>query len=70
MDIVSSSVRSRMMSGIRGNNTRPEMIVRKYLHAAGHAVLGTEHPFGAFKNGHSGGTPSQRQQPAQNRPLK
>lgn len=35
MDIVSSSVRSRMMSGIRGNNTRPEMIVRKYLHAAG-----------------------------------
>lgn len=35
MDIVDSATRSRMMRGIKGKNTRPEMIVRKYLHAAG-----------------------------------
>lgn len=34
-DIVSAEVRSRMMSGIRSKDTRPEMIVRKGLHAAG-----------------------------------
>lgn len=34
-DIVSPEVRSRMMSGIRSKNTRPEMIIRKGLHAAG-----------------------------------
>lgn len=34
-DIVTSEVRSRMMSGIRGKNTRPEIIVRKNLFAAG-----------------------------------
>lgn len=34
-DIVDSKTRSRMMSGIRGSNTRPEMLVRKGLHAAG-----------------------------------
>jgi DNA mismatch endonuclease (patch repair protein) len=34
-DIVESSVRSRMMSGIRGANTRPEMIVRHGLHQRG-----------------------------------
>lgn len=34
-DIVTAEVRSRMMSGIRGKDTRPEMIVRKALHAAG-----------------------------------
>ena len=35
VDVVSSKVRSRMMSGIRGRNTRPEMIVRRYLHGLG-----------------------------------
>jgi DNA mismatch endonuclease (patch repair protein) len=34
-DIVSPETRSRMMSGIRGRNTRPEMIVRRFLHAQG-----------------------------------
>lgn len=35
MDIVKKSVRSRMMSGIRGKNTKPELVVRRYLHASG-----------------------------------
>ncbi|WXF86266.1 DNA mismatch endonuclease Vsr [Pseudomonas syringae pv. atrofaciens] len=35
MDIVDSATRSRMMSGIRGKNTRPELLVRKFLHAHG-----------------------------------
>ncbi|MDF1607802.1 very short patch repair endonuclease [Hoeflea sp. YIM 152468] len=35
VDIVTREVRSRMMSGIRGKNTKPEMVVRKALHAAG-----------------------------------
>lgn len=30
-DIVSKATRSRMMSGIRGKNTQPELMVRKYL---------------------------------------
>ncbi|MEO9527236.1 very short patch repair endonuclease [Roseibium sp.] len=34
-DIVKPDVRSRMMSGIRGKNTKPELVVRKMLHAAG-----------------------------------
>ena len=34
-DIVDSAVRSRMMSGIRGTNTRPEIIIRKGLHRNG-----------------------------------
>ncbi|MEE2565464.1 very short patch repair endonuclease [Hyphobacterium marinum] len=34
-DIVSAKVRSRMMSGIRGKDTKPEMIVRRGLHARG-----------------------------------
>jgi DNA mismatch endonuclease, patch repair protein len=34
-DVVSKEVRSRMMSGIRGKNTKPETIVRSALHAAG-----------------------------------
>lgn len=34
-DIVDRATRSRMMSGIRGRDTKPEIIVRKYLHAAG-----------------------------------
>lgn len=35
MDVVDAVTRSKMMSGIRSSNTRPEMIVRKYLHARG-----------------------------------
>jgi DNA mismatch endonuclease, patch repair protein len=35
MDIVSPETRSRMMAGIRGRDTRPEIVVRRYLHAAG-----------------------------------
>ena len=34
-DVVSPEVRSRMMSGIRGKNTKPELILRKGLHAMG-----------------------------------
>lgn len=34
-DIVNKAVRSRMMASIRGKNTLPEMIVRKFLHRNG-----------------------------------
>lgn len=34
-DVVDSSTRSRMMSGISGKNTGPELRVRRRLHAAG-----------------------------------
>jgi DNA mismatch endonuclease (patch repair protein) len=34
-DIVDSATRSRMMSGIRGRNTRPEILVRGMLHRQG-----------------------------------
>ena len=34
-DIVSPKVRSRMMSGIRGKNTRPELLIRRGLFALG-----------------------------------
>ena len=34
-DVVDRATRSRMMSGIRGRNTKPELIVRSYLHRAG-----------------------------------
>src|SRR5689334_12993176 len=34
-DIVDKKTRSRMMSGIRGQNTKPELAVRKALFAAG-----------------------------------
>lgn len=35
VDIVDRATRSRMMSGIRGKNTRPEMLVRSFLHRRG-----------------------------------
>jgi DNA mismatch endonuclease (patch repair protein) len=35
MDRVSVRTRSRMMSRIRGKDTQPELLVRKFLHAAG-----------------------------------
>ena len=34
-DVVSSVVRSRMMAGIRGKNTRPELLIRSLLHKKG-----------------------------------
>ena len=34
-DIVDTSTRSRMMAAIGPRNTAPEMVVRRYLHAAG-----------------------------------
>ncbi|RMC36591.1 very short patch repair endonuclease [Paracoccus alkanivorans] len=34
-DIVDAATRSRMMSEIRGKNTRPELLLRKALHRAG-----------------------------------
>lgn len=34
-DIVDQQTRSRMMSGIRGKNTRPELVLRQALHASG-----------------------------------
>ena len=36
MDIVTPAQRSRMMSGIRGKNTKPELAVRKLVHALGY----------------------------------
>lgn len=36
MDIVDSEARSRMMRGIRGKNTKPEMAVRKLAHRMGY----------------------------------
>lgn len=35
MDIVDKATRSRMMSGIRGRNTRPEIMLRRALHSRG-----------------------------------
>jgi DNA mismatch endonuclease (patch repair protein) len=35
VDVVSTAVRSRMMSGIRGRDTKPEMLIRRYLHSQG-----------------------------------
>lgn len=32
---ISQETRSRMMSGIRGRDTKPELLVRQYLHSAG-----------------------------------
>ncbi len=34
-DIVSTSARSRMMAGIRGKNTKPELAIRSALHRRG-----------------------------------
>ena len=36
MDTVDAETRSRMMSGIRGKDTKPEMAVRRFLHARGY----------------------------------
>lgn len=36
MDIVDPDTRSKMMSAIRGKDTVPEMVVRRFLHARGY----------------------------------
>lgn len=36
MDVVDRATRSRMMSGIKGKHTKPELAVRKFLHAHGY----------------------------------
>lgn len=38
-DIVGRDVRSRMMAGIRGKHTQPEIRVRRFLHARGFRYL-------------------------------
>lgn len=35
MDVVDRATRSRMMAGIRGKDTKPEIVVRSFLHRAG-----------------------------------
>ncbi|GJH36728.1 DNA mismatch endonuclease Vsr [Paraburkholderia hospita] len=35
VDIVDAATRSRMMSGIRGRNTKPEILIRSQLHRRG-----------------------------------
>jgi DNA mismatch endonuclease (patch repair protein) len=35
VDVVDSATRSRMMAGIQGKNTKPELSVRRYLHRRG-----------------------------------
>ena len=35
-DVVTPAVRSRMMAGIRGKNTRPELLIRRELFARGY----------------------------------
>jgi DNA mismatch endonuclease (patch repair protein) len=35
VDVVNSATRSRMMASIRGKNTNPEVMVRRFLHARG-----------------------------------
>jgi len=35
VDVVDAATRSRMMSGIKGKNTTPELLIRKALHARG-----------------------------------
>jgi len=35
-DVVDKATRSRMMSGIRGKNTKPEILIRSLLHRSGY----------------------------------
>lgn len=35
MDVVDKATRSRMMAGIKGRNTKPELMLRRALHARG-----------------------------------
>lgn len=42
VDIVDAETRFRMMAGIKGKNTRPELALRRALHARGFRYL--SHP--------------------------
>ena len=49
MDVVSKLKRSKMMSGIKSRNTKPELLVRRYLHSLGfrfrlHKKIGSTKP--------------------------
>jgi len=49
VDVVSPTDRSRMMAGIKGKNSQPELLVRRLLFASGyrfrlHRRLGAQHP--------------------------
>ncbi len=35
VDVVAPLIRSRMMAGIRGKDTKPEILIRRYLHGKG-----------------------------------
>lgn len=35
VDLVDAATRSRMMSSIKGKHTKPELVVRRFLHASG-----------------------------------
>ncbi|WP_435037740.1 very short patch repair endonuclease [Pseudomonas neuropathica] len=35
-DVVDTATRSKMMAGIKGKNTKPELVVRRYLHGMGY----------------------------------
>lgn len=57
-DIVDQATRSRMMAGIKGKNTRPEMLVRQGLHRRGvrfrlHVAALPGHPDLCFKRYHA-----------------
>ena len=49
VDVVSPAIRSRMMSGIKSRNTKPELMIRKGLHRKGLRFR--------VKNGHLPGRP-------------
>lgn len=52
-DVVDSATRSRMMAGIRGKNTKPELLIRRSLHKAGFRFR----LHGEFLNGRLPGKP-------------
>src|SRR5947207_1144865 len=57
-DIVDQATRSRMMAGIKGKNTRPEVLVRQGLHRRGvrfrlHVAALPGHPDLCFKRYHA-----------------
>ena len=44
VDFLTKAQRSERMSRIRGSDTKPEMVLRKFLHAGGFATVCTEQP--------------------------
>ncbi|WP_326845256.1 hypothetical protein [Thalassobacter stenotrophicus] len=43
VDIVDAETRSRMMAGMKGKNTKPELALRQALHARGLANTKSRH---------------------------